>query len=154
MTSLLEYAFSIRSLVSLTLVVSLFFNVAAQNNIPIGTWRAHLSFNRITSIASSDESTFAASDVGVLVFDKSERSITSLSKLNGLSSTGITNLAYSEQSQQLIIAYEGGNLDIVSENEVFNFSRLRNPNVTGSKRINHINTNQYPLIMELLFLTC
>ncbi|MBT1704562.1 two-component regulator propeller domain-containing protein [Chryseosolibacter indicus] len=111
----------------------------AQTDIPVGTWRMHLSFNNIKAIAQGSDRVYAASDVAVLIFDRTDNSLDTYTKLSGLTGAGITDIAYNENTNQLIIAYEDGNLDLIKENEVVNFTRLRDLNtIVGSKRINHI----------------
>jgi ligand-binding sensor domain-containing protein len=128
-------------LVFIYVIAGLSFDLYAQSSdgIPVGTWRAHLSFNNIISVAQSRTTIFAASEMGLLEYDKSDHSLTTLNKLNGLSSSGITCLAYDDQNNQLIIGYSDGNIDLLKGNSVSNFSALKNPNtVIGSKKINHI----------------
>jgi streptogramin lyase len=82
---------------------------------------------------------YAASSNGVMIFDQSDNSISTITKLDGLSSTNITQVAVDQPRQQVLIAYGDGDLDIVKGNEVINFDRLKNSTtVSGSKRINHI----------------
>ena len=112
----------------------------AQSEIPIGTWRLHLSYNKINSVAIGNNKIFASSTSGVLVFNRSDNSMSAYNTLTGLSSTGISCIAYDQNNSQLLIAYDDGDLDIVKNNEVINFNRLKNTaTVPGSKKINHIN---------------
>jgi hypothetical protein len=123
-------------------LLSVFFLVirtlSAQTDIPIGTWRLHLSYSSITNLTEGHQQIFAASQGGVLVIDKTDNSVGSYNSLNGLSSSGITSLAFDDLNGQLLVGYSDGVLDIIG-NEIVNFDRLKNSNViTGSKRINHI----------------
>jgi hypothetical protein len=119
----------------------LFFisKVSAQSEIPIGTWRMHLSYNTINSVALGADNVFGAAKNSVMVLDKADNSISTYSKLNGLTGAGISFINYNVSSDQLLIAYEDGNLDIVEGNTVINFNRLKESTaITGSKKINHI----------------
>jgi hypothetical protein len=112
-----------------------------QGEIPIGTWRANLSYNKIFSVAIGDGVTYGASEMGIVTFDISEQSFTTLNKINGLSSSGITSINFNTTGGELLVTYEDGNLDIISGNVVTNFSRLKELNtIVGSKRINHVST--------------
>jgi len=107
--------------------------------IPVGTWRTHISFNNIHTISLGSENVYAACENGVVIFDKADNSLSTITKLDGLSSTSITCLAADQSRQQLLIAYTDGDLDIVRSNEIINFSTLKNsPTISGSKKINHI----------------
>lgn len=126
------------------IIVSLVFSVVimvshAQSDIPIGEWRMHLSYNRMIALATGPQEIYGATENGVLVYNKSDNSLTTYNKLNGLSDTGITFLAFDAQREQLIITYADGNIDILKADVITNFSRLKNLSaITGSKRINHI----------------
>lgn len=127
---------------SLQLLVWFIINTTlaiAQENIPIGTWRVHLSFNSIDHIAAGDNAIFAASNNGVLKYDLEDGSFTTYSTMNTLSATGISALAYDETRKQLIIGYENGNLDLIGANSSINFTRLVSPpDISVSPQINHI----------------
>lgn len=111
----------------------------AQSDLPIGQWRIHNSYNSINTIAIGNEEVFAASQNGVLVFDKTDNSLSSYTKLNGLSASGITSIAYDDVTSTLLLAYEDGTIDLIKDNTVNNFDRLKNAEtINGSKRINHI----------------
>jgi streptogramin lyase len=115
------------------------FYLNAQNEIPIGTWRMHFSYNTINAIAIGNDKIFGAAENSVMVLEKTDNSIDTYSKLNGLTGAGISFINYNQFSDQLLIAYKDGNLDIVKGNAVINFDRLKNSNeISGSKRINHI----------------
>jgi ligand-binding sensor domain-containing protein len=114
-------------------------NLVAQSDIPIGTWRLHLSYSTIKNITLGKDVVYGATESGILAVDLKENTITTLNTLSGLSSTGISALGYDVYRAQLLVAYEDGNLDIVKGNTVTNFNRLKNSTtITGSKKINHI----------------
>jgi hypothetical protein len=128
-----------KSFLAISFVVFAFSNAGAQSDIPLGTWRLHLSYNSIHSIAFSNEQVFGASSGGILIVNRGDNSIETINRLNGLSSSGITHIANDNNNQQLLVAYEDGVLDIIGD-EIVNFDRLKNSTtVTGSKKINHIN---------------
>ena len=114
------------------------FDVAAQTNIPVGTWRLHLSYNTIYHVEISGEHVYAAAHSGILVYDRNDQTLNAYNRLNGLSNTGISSLKYDAGHQQLLVGYEDGDLDIVRDNTVSNFRRLKDAGVTVDKRIGHI----------------
>ncbi len=128
------------SLINVFLFSTLFIrSVTAQENIPIETWRAHISFQSIHSVAVTDQNIYGAAENGVMVFSVADNSLTGYSKLDGLSSTGITYIAADPTTKKVLIAYDDGNLDILQGNTITNFDRLKNSEtIAGSKRINHI----------------
>lgn len=115
----------------------------AQTNIPIGEWRLHLSFDSVRALAFSLGKTYAASSNEILVVDQLFNGIRSYNTLNRLTSTGISALGYDLTKQKLVVAYNDGGIDILSDEEDFFFSRLRNTEeIIGSKRINDIAIRQ------------
>jgi hypothetical protein len=114
--------------------------VSFAQEIAIGTWRTHSSFNSINSVSVGTNNVYASASNGLMIL--TGNSISTITKLDGLSSTGITQVSVDQPRQQVLIAYADGNLDILRENEMINFDRLKNSTtVTGSKRINHISLN-------------
>ncbi|HEU5290183.1 MAG TPA: two-component regulator propeller domain-containing protein [Cyclobacteriaceae bacterium] len=129
-------------IVTITVVNCHLSTVNVAQEIPIGTWRIHSSFNAINSVSVGTNNVYASSATGVMIFNLADNSISTITKLDGLSSTGITQVAVDQPRQQVLIAYADGNLDILREQEMINFDRLKNSTtVTGSKRINHISLN-------------
>jgi hypothetical protein len=110
-------------------------------NIPVGTWRLHVSYADIHTISITPSKIYAAGPTGVMILDlvDTNSGITTLTKIDGLSSINITQVAFDQQRNQLLITYADGDIDIVRENEIINFNTLKNsPTISGSKRINHI----------------
>lgn len=110
-------------------------------NIPVGTWRLHVSYADIHTISVTPSKIYAAGPTGIMILDlvDTNSGITTLTKIDGLSSINITQVAFDQQQNQLLITYADGDIDIVRENEIINFNTLKNsPTISGSKRINHI----------------
>jgi ligand-binding sensor domain-containing protein len=108
-------------------------------DIPMGAWRSHISYNNILSITGSANAVYAAAPNGVAVFNKSDESITVLNKLNGLSGAGITSVAFDGLRQQLLVAYADGSLDVITADETISITQLRDsPSISGSRKIYHI----------------
>jgi len=114
------------------------FQVYAQPEIPLGTWRVHISYNSINSIDLSDQKVFGATRSGIMVIDRSDKSIETITRLNGLSGKGITSLKIDMQRDQLLVVYEDGKIDVIKDNVVTSSDPTRNSVFTGSKKINHI----------------
>lgn len=113
--------------------------VKAQENIPIGAWRTHLSFNSIRLLVEGDNKIFAASENGVMQYDLATHAFTSYTTLNALSNTGISALAYDKLGKQLVIGYTNGGIDLVNEQRTIYFTRLINPpDINVGASINHI----------------
>jgi hypothetical protein len=111
---------------------------AFSQDIPLGTWRMHVSYNSIVSVATGNAEVFAAASNGVLVYNRTDQTLQTFTKLSGLTSIGITDVNYDTPTGQLLIAYENGTFDLLHGEEVFSFDPLANSPITGSRRLNRI----------------
>lgn len=114
----------------------------SQDNIPIGAWRLHLSYDNILAVEPAPDKVYAASVSGILVYDRSEKTLSAYNKLNGLSHTGITCIRFAPTQNMLLVGYEDGGLDIITPTTVFNFDRLKDAGVTSPKKINDISVHE------------
>ncbi|MCS6973095.1 MAG: T9SS type A sorting domain-containing protein [Cyclobacteriaceae bacterium] len=113
------------------------FSTVAQQ-LEVGSWYVHPSFNRIPALAQLNNQTYAAAANGLFIAhpDGEIEKIT----LPTLSRAGIRTIASDGAQNQLLIGYEDGQLDILKNKNVFRYSRIRNATeITGSKTIHHIN---------------
>ncbi|MFN8417396.1 MAG: two-component regulator propeller domain-containing protein [Cytophagaceae bacterium] len=111
----------------------------AQNNIPMGTWRDHLPFPyKNKTIASNQDQILIASEEGGFVYRFADGSMEPLTRVYGLSETGITAIKYDATGQIAVIAYKSGMIDFIKNNQIIPMDAIVRSNITGSKRINHI----------------
>ncbi|MCU0438645.1 MAG: T9SS type A sorting domain-containing protein [Raineya sp.] len=112
---------------------------AQEANIPLGTWRTHLPYRNVLSIAFAEDKIYAIAESGIFVFDKSDNTTKILGKSDGLSEAQATQVSYASQSKKLIIAYANGNIDLLYNNSIKNIATIKNTtSLTGDKRTNHI----------------
>ena len=106
----------------------------------IGTWRNYLSYHDIQQIreAGSDDIFVLASN-GLYQYNKTDQSIRTYDKTNGLSDTYITNICWCPQAKRLIAVYQNSNIDLVDlKGNVINISDLYNKLLTGDKTVSSI----------------
>jgi hypothetical protein len=122
-----------------TLIFLSFFTCLFGQEIPIGTWRDHLSYTDAISVAYGNDIAYCATSSAIFMYDKSDESLDRLSLVNGLSDIGISKIKYNTNNNKLIITYDNGNIDIVDENKnIVNLSYIKNSNIIADKSINHI----------------
>lgn len=109
-----------------------------QTNIPIGAWREHFSFNNVRQVVDAGDKTYASASNGLFVIDREDNSVTVISTLDGLQEQNITAIAFNITSNQLLIGYASGNLDILENNQIFNIDLTTTSQVNDSKTINDI----------------
>lgn len=111
----------------------------SQNNIPTGSWRTHYSFNSTISITQSSQDIYAASASGLYIVNKKDNSISSITTLNGLSETGITQIHYNSTSETLLITYENGQIDLLKDNLMSSIPDIKLSDIFRSKITYHMN---------------
>ena len=75
------------------------------------------------------------------MYNKEFSELKKLSRITGLTETGINTIAWSEENKALIIAYSSTNVDILKNNIVYNIPDIDRKYIPGNKEINRIRTN-------------
>jgi WD40 repeat protein len=97
---------------------------ASAQNIPVGTWRTHASFRSLQTLAVAGSRVYAATDGGLFRFDPEYGNTQVLSRLDGLTGTNVSRLAYVPAGQVLVVAYADGNIDLWDENGIGSVNAL------------------------------
>ena len=123
--------------------LALFWICPIFSQIPIGQFRAHIPLHKFHSIAVTDDYVYAATDNGLMLLDKSTKdsetpSLTSWTKVDGLSDIDLAVIHYDSPTSTLIISYKNGNLDLVKNDKLTNISDIKDKQITGSKELKHI----------------
>lgn len=126
----------------LYLVLFSFTFAWAQNNTPIGTWRMHLPYNSVRQVIDVDNKLYVLADKGVYTFNLRSGEIEVLTKVDGFSESEVASIAYAEDYNCLIIAYNNTNVDLLKDDEIINIPAIERANIVGVKRINSITTYQ------------
>ncbi|MGQ1788268.1 type IX secretion system anionic LPS delivery protein PorZ [Saccharicrinis sp. GN24d3] len=106
--------------------------------VAIGSWQDYLSFANVHSVEKVNNRIYAATNVGLFSYDTEENVVEKITKLNGLSDIEITAIATSSSLNILIVGYDNGNIDLVSNNDVWNIPDLKFKELLSDKEINHI----------------
>lgn len=113
----------------------IFSSFSIYSQIPVGKWRDHFSYKEVHSIADAGDIIYAASELALFSFDKDEGSIEKLSKVNGLSDSGIERIAYHKETESLMVVYNNANIDILSGNTVYQLTELKREQISSDKTI-------------------
>lgn len=113
-----------------------------SGNIATGTWRMHLTYSNAQTIAESEERIYVASANGLFFYDKANKTLGTLSKIEGLSDINFSEIAYHKALKILVIGYQNGNIDLIKEEtdeppSIVNIRVLLNSRF-GNKQVNHI----------------
>lgn len=109
--------------------------MAQQALPPLGQWRDHLPYQSSIDLASGDGIIYSATPFSLFSVSINDRSIERLSRVTGLSETGISAICYDQANGKLIVAYSNSNIDIIYRNDIINVPDLKQDNVAGNKAV-------------------
>lgn len=122
------------TLISLSFL--LFSSLSSAQDIAIGTWRTHFSYQSAKHLAITPDKIFCASTNGLFSREIESGSFRLLSKIDNLSDVGVSAIAY--QDNVLVIGYYTGYVDLVYPDKVVSISAIASSNLDGEKAINDI----------------
>ncbi len=107
--------------------------------IGLEEWRDHLPYSKTIAVTEGDKGRiYCATPNSAFYYDQNEDAIVRMNRITGLSDVSISTLAFNKESNDLIIAYKNGNIDIINNGIILNISDIKNKSMVGSKCINKI----------------
>ena len=110
--------------------------IQAQS-IKVGEWRDHLSYFETFDVCVQENLIYTSTDKALFVYNKYDQSIERLNTLNGLSDANVSAIESNET--MLIVGYENGNLDVITNNKTENLADIKRASIIANKKINSIN---------------
>jgi hypothetical protein len=108
-------------------------------NAQVGTWQNHLAYHQVQSICKAGDELFVLASNDLYQYNLNDQSIYTYDKINGLSDTHITHIAWSQQAKRLIAVYQNANIDLVeTDGDIINISALYNKSMTEDKTVDSI----------------
>ncbi len=105
----------------------------------IGTWRNYLAYYDVQQICKTDNELFVLASNGLYQYNLNDASITTYDKVNGLSDTRITHIAWNQKAKRLIAVYENSNIDLIEpDGDIINISALYTKSITEDKTVTAI----------------
>lgn len=117
----------------------LIWNTIGFAQVP-GTWNEYFSFRNIQQLEAVDDNVFALSENGIFIYNTSTQEIQKVTKLNGLSTVGLSCMAFCDSTSSFLIGYGDGTLDILEypSLRVHAIPTIANKSIYGSKKINSV----------------
>lgn len=115
---------------------------ALAQNQTIGSWRSHLPYNRVVSIATDGTTIYAAGQQSFYTYDIVSKQVNTYSKVEGMSDVGLTYVATDIPTGTTILGYVNSNIDLFRDEAFYNVPYIKLKNVTGDKKIYNIYTPQ------------
>lgn len=114
------------------------FVTTMWSQLAMGKWSTHFAYNSVSQIAQSDNKIYAVSDGALFSVDKIDGNMEFYSKLSGLNDATVTRIEYDTTDNLLLIIYNNGNIDILSNGGVTNLPDFYNKQMSTSKDVNQI----------------
>jgi hypothetical protein len=114
------------------------FTVTIWSQLAMGKWSTHFAYNSVSQIAQSDNKIYAISDGALFSVDKLDGNMEFYSKLSGLNDATVSRIEYDKVDKLLLIIYNDGNIDILSNGGVTNLPDFYNKQMSSSKTVNQI----------------
>lgn len=124
--------------ISIVALLLCLLSVTITAQVAMGKWRTHFAYNNVSQIAQSGNKIYAVSEGALFSIDKQDLNMEFYSKLSGLNGSNISRIEFDPTSQQLLIVYTNGNIDLLTSGGVSNIPDLYNKQMSASKEINQI----------------
>jgi hypothetical protein len=130
----MKYPVSIICIISVLILIT--SNVRSQ--APVGTWTDRLSYYTSSGLAVTSDKVYSSTGASLLVYDKSNSELKSLSRINGLSETWISTIGWSQKTSTLIITYHTLNVDLIKGNSIYNLQDISTKYLNVNKSVYRI----------------
>ncbi|TGE17001.1 type IX secretion system anionic LPS delivery protein PorZ [Hymenobacter elongatus] len=115
----------------------------AQSTAGYGDWQLHLPNNRARALAEAGKRIYVATEDAFFFYDKELNTTQLLSRRDGLNDAGVSALGYDPNTEQVLVGYRNGNLDVLrADGSILNISDIERKQITGNKTITHISFNK------------
>ena len=105
----------------------------------LGQWRAYMAYRDVQQVCEAGRYLFVRASNSLYQYNADDQSIVTYDKVNGLSDTYITAMAWNAQARRLVVVYDNSNIDLVETNgDVTNISDLYSKSMTEDKTVNTI----------------
>ena len=109
-------------------------------DVPIGQWKSYAPYHNAIAITQNADQIFWATDLSIIIQEKSDASVRFIGKENGLSDANISTIKHSPTQDALVIAYTNSNVDLILNGETVNLNFIKtNSNLSGDRSIHNIN---------------
>ena len=110
----------------------------AYAGIPVGTWRAHPSYNDATFSLQAFGMILVLSDGALYFYDPQDDALYTIDKTGGLGDTDIAVMGYCNSEKAVVLVYSNGNIDILyNDFTIYNFTDLKQRQRSGKRAENN-----------------
>lgn len=107
--------------------------------LAVGTWQVYPSYANLTEISPAGDVCFALASGSLFAYNNATAETTVFNKTTGLAGIDISHIAWSQQAKRLVVAYDDGNIDLVSASgDITNVPGLYLSETVSDKNVSHI----------------
>jgi hypothetical protein len=104
----------------------------------IGSWALYPASGTATQATAATDAVYALTGNTLFSYHPDDESVMALTRLDGMSSTGVDHIAWSEAAKTLVIVYSNQDIDLLHEGRFVNIPELKEKVMTGSKAVNSV----------------
>ena len=125
---------------NILLLVSIIFisHLSFSQGMGIGQWRDHLPWGYTVAIEKAGNMVYCATPYGIIIYNDDNDEMSRLTKINGLSDIGISDLAYKAELSCFVVSYSNTNIDLIKSNLIINIPDIKRKQILGNKTINKV----------------
>src|SRR5947209_5494380 len=101
-------------------------------------WREHLPYQGALDVTAADQKIYCATLYSLFSVDLATQETQRISKIAGLSETGISAIQFDPVSKKLFIAYNNSNIDVLNGSGINTIPDLKRSTLSGDKNIYRI----------------
>jgi hypothetical protein len=120
-------------------VILFFHNPLFSQEVGIGQWRDHLPYDYATNVEEFKSGIFCSTPYSMFYFDRDDNSVHRLSKVNGLSDLGVSDISLNQDQNIMVVSYSNTNVDLIFDDlSIINIPDIKRKEILGNKTINSI----------------
>lgn len=124
----------------LSIIIALLYSTITFSQIAPNTWKEYFAYNQTKQIIEINNSIVALTANGLFIYNTKNEELTKTTKIQGLSTVGLTTMAYKKEVSELIVGYGDGSIDIIKipSLQIISIPTIANRSIYGSKAIRDI----------------
>ena len=120
-------------------LILLAFIPAVSQEVGIGQWRDHLPYDYSTNVEEFNSGIYCSTPYSMFYFDRDDNTIHRLSKVNGLSDLGVSDISLNTDQKIMVVSYSNTNVDLIFDDlSIINIPDIKRKEILGNKTINSI----------------
>lgn len=123
------------------IIISFFLGLILTGLDAQTRWTDHFSYSQVSQMLQIDNRIYAVSENALFSYQLDSKELNKLSKANNLNAVKPSAIAYAPDFEYLIVGYQSGEMDILGQENQYNFLEIPLDEYQGDKTINHLAVN-------------